>query len=241
VPPEVPHFSHTVELVQGEAILLRPDQKFPDFWNFVAEGREFEPLSVVQVCIFGVCSVEISGGIEGVEFKLAPPGTVSHGMTSTELPPGLQLHEKGVIHGIPQEPGEWRPLIRAVDLGNNSIIAELWLEMEVTPKPVVDTVRLVIEACEEDPFGPHIIGLHITLQVEGEQPVVVTTLAKVDVPKGKKVTLTAPAVENITGKSRKFEGWFACDANKNQCSPLSGKRIITVQAGQIPWLVAVYI
>ena len=130
------HFSlpSPLELERWAATVIRPDQVAPDFWGYISRGREAEPVSASLVCTGEMCALTASGGIEGVHFELAPPGTTVGGQTSTALPPGLKLHEQiGAIWGIPRMAGTWRPVIQAVDEETSAAIATLALELKVEP------------------------------------------------------------------------------------------------------------
>lgn len=102
--------------------LIRLDRLAPTFWERVAEGRSRTPVKADQACQGDSCSLNASGGIEGVRFIVG----------GGSLPPGLQLHAPtGVIHGVPQEADRWRSTVWAVDAVDDHVIAELGLTIDV--------------------------------------------------------------------------------------------------------------
>ena len=136
VPTGPAQFYATVTVNAGESVILRPDELSPEFWEYMSRDREVEPVTVVQFCMTGLgCTVNVSGGIEGVTFQLAEPGTEFPDWTATELPPGLQLNEQiGAIYGIPASEGTWYPAVLAIDQATGETLA-IWLLTLTVERP----------------------------------------------------------------------------------------------------------
>jgi len=138
--PPITQFYTSITVDAGESAILRPDQLSPKFWAYISQGREVAPVTFIQICLpFLGCTEEVSGGIEGVFFRLAEPGTEFPDWMATELPPGLQLNEQvGALFGIPVSEGTWHPAVLAVDQATGEIVA-IW------------KLTLTVERPEEQP------------------------------------------------------------------------------------------
>ena len=114
---------------------LRPDGPVPvtEIWyQFVTELEHIAISETVPLdAPFGI-SLDLFPGIS--EIVLEPAGTVSHGMTSTDLPPGMEF-DPGFrqVLGIAEELGTFRPLFTVFALidGEMRPVAQIWLELNV--------------------------------------------------------------------------------------------------------------
>lgn len=116
----------------------------PEFWEYVATGRSWEPLSVSRFCFGPVCSTSVTGGIKGVRFQLEREGT--------ELAPGLKLCEEGAIMGTLLVSGHWDQTIYAVDEENGQVIAEL--EVQIVVKSELPEEEVPEESPDEAQIPP---------------------------------------------------------------------------------------
>jgi len=151
-------FYTTVTVDAGEGVTLRPDRLNPDFWSYISQGREVEPVTTLTICLpFVGCITQVSGGIEGVNFRLAEPGTEFLDWTATGLPPGCRLNEQvGVLTCVPLVPGNFFPAILALDQETGEVLAILKLTFTVNPPTPPEVPRPPEEEPpEEENIPPH--------------------------------------------------------------------------------------
>ncbi|MFB6286459.1 MAG: matrixin family metalloprotease [Candidatus Bipolaricaulia bacterium] len=104
-------------------VLAQLDQLAPEFWQRAAEDRPSSPVVADQSCDEDSCTLDASGGIDGVRFVVG----------GGSLAPDLALDgPTGVIHGIPQEAGQYRPTIWAQDTQDDHVVAEVRLTIDVS-------------------------------------------------------------------------------------------------------------
>ena len=138
VPAGPTQFYATVTVDAGEGVTLRPDRLNPNFWSYISQGREVEPVTTFTICIpFVGCMTQVSGGIEGVTFRAAEPGERFPDWTTTGLPPGLKVNEQvGVVSGVPMMPGTFYPAILAIDQATGNVLAILKITLTVQPREI---------------------------------------------------------------------------------------------------------
>jgi len=157
-PSEPIQFYATVVVEAGQSVTLRPDRLSPEFWGYISQRRKVEPLNTVTICLpFAGCMTQVSGGIEGVIFRLAEPGTEFPDWTATGLPPGCRLNEQaGVLTCVPLVPGNFFPAILALDQETGEVLAILKLTFTVKPPIPPDVPRPPEEEPpEEENIPPH--------------------------------------------------------------------------------------